>query len=52
MRIFWHNFRENHFKAFKAVEKLLRKHGFHLVLKFDDKNVCHDAYIEKIDIPT
>ncbi len=50
MRIYWHKFLRNHKGLYKRIEKELGKSGFRLVLKFDSKNVCHDAYIEK-DLP-
>lgn len=47
-RIYWRNFISHHPATYRKIQHALRHDGFHLVLKFDNENVCHDAYIVRL----
>jgi len=46
-RVFWHKFATEHQAVLKRVRRLLQRNGFELVLTYDDKGTCKDAFIVK-----
>lgn len=52
MRVYWHQFVQNHGNVVKKIEKILNRDGFGLKIVFDSHNICRDAYIVKTDKPS